>query len=655
MRRLHVTIVFALLLAVTSASFAQQSPSEAPDPQLDRKVTLTMKKTRLPDILAEVKRQTGVNIAVDTSKRFWAVRQSKMTLFVKDMPLKEFIAQCERLLDYHVSRFGKPGKYNYVVWQDMKGRLIEQGIIDSDRAKLAEKKRRAVYDTLSACAQALTMTDEDIKSAKQTDPWLANLASDPQMRQYATLISTIPQEQFDGLVRDDSLFIPRDTLTNEGKTIIDSILSNDKGWPKGTFDNPSSFNLSVSIDATPQGSYELHIAAYPKEPGKYGMGVGGFEMVSSDSESRLRPQAEAKLVADGMTEGTAYRNVSQAIIEGEHNGQSAEDVLNVLLGKRIAKRPSADLADPKLNKTIELKAKHGDDEQDNLTPVLEALASTTGLNIMYEYFNKELSPSAVGDKGRLRDLLNDLCHNDGLQWTKDGKTIRFRCANWASMRSWIIRDDLISKWRACIEKNDGLVFDDLADVCSKLTDGQIEHNFDMNHPELSLLDNPKLSRLFSLSGTNMGELMRSELEFCASLSPDQKKMLWSKGGLPLELVPVENWPKLNGAVTLWEQNVPIYDATFTASLGTESNPTAPNVDFLMKAKVWLKDLPPDIRERQISVIKQDSPQLLADANNKPIETSFGNGFGLSYHSPAVHKLLDEIKQDEKKQAQGKAH
>lgn len=649
MPRLSVLAVLVVLVVTIGSSLAQQSPPEAPDLRLEKKITLKMEKQRLPDVLAEVRKQTGVDIRVDKQKRFWAVRQRKVTLFVKDMPLKDFTAQLKLLLGYHITRLGKPGDYGYTVWQDINGRKTEQDIINAQYDRNQERKRRAVYETVSDCARALTMTPEEIERAKQTEPWVAELASDPNRRQYASLVCAIPPEQFDRLLRDDSLYIEPDMLTADAKAVVDKIVSADKSWPKGTFDNLDKFNISVSVAATGHGSYSLCIGAYPKEPGQFGRAVGGFEIASSDSEPKLRMLALAKLTSGGMTKDAAGQKISQAIVDGEHRDQTPEAVLTELLGKRQAKRPANDEADSELQKLIDLSLKKEPGQNEYLSKTFEKLASESGLNVMYEYFNKEELPRLwAGQKQEIRVALKSICHDNGLQWTKDGNTLRLRCKDWPWRRSWEIQDELVNKWRASIEKNNGLPFDDIADMSAKLTDEQIDHNFDANRAELSMLDNPKLAKLFALAGAIYAKHMRSMLAFYGSLDSDQKKKLWSKGGLPVEDVPAENWPKLNGAVTLWDNDIPVYDAVFLASMGTETDPKAPNVDFTMRAKVWLKDLPTEMRQRHTEVMARESPEKLAHADTEPVETEFGNGFGLTRNSEAVRKLLDEIKQDEKK-------
>jgi hypothetical protein len=74
----------------------------------------------------------------------------------------------------------------------------------------------------------------------------------------------------------------------------------------------------------------------------------------------------------------------------------------------------------------------------------------------------------------------------------------------------------------------------------------------------------------------------------------------------------------------------------------------------MRAKVWLNDLPPDMRRRQMEAMAGRSPDKLADSEGELTEIEVGNGFGLTYNSEAVRKLVEEIREDERKQAEEKA-
>jgi hypothetical protein len=120
MTRLAALAVGAFVLAQCAVLAAVQPLTKPPensikaiaeDTRLDQKLTYKCEAKRLDVVLPEISKLTGVRMCVDPGKRFWSVRQRRVTLFLQDMSLRGFMDQLEALLDYHFSRQGETGKW----------------------------------------------------------------------------------------------------------------------------------------------------------------------------------------------------------------------------------------------------------------------------------------------------------------------------------------------------------------------------------------------------------------------------------------------------------------------------------------------------------------------------------------------------------------
>jgi len=122
MRSLLCALAVLCLLLPIADCRAQGSASDAsvPDPRLSSKITLSETRVSVEDLLRKASEKAGVVMQPSSQKRYWKVREMPVSVYVKDMTVREFQAQLSKLLDLQWARAGEEGKWTYTLWQARK-------------------------------------------------------------------------------------------------------------------------------------------------------------------------------------------------------------------------------------------------------------------------------------------------------------------------------------------------------------------------------------------------------------------------------------------------------------------------------------------------------------------------------------------------------
>ena len=625
MRQTITRMILAILLLAGGfvTCYAADEPKDSePDARLDQRITYQAEAKKLPEVLADISAQTGVVFKASSSARYWAVRQRKVTLILKDMPLHEFMRELELLLDYHFTKTGKPGEYVYVLWQDMVGRKKEQAALQAWQEKRTRHLKRSIDDTLSDTAKALLMTPEEIEKAKKSDPWLAYLASDPRGKAYSQIIQSIPPEAFDTLLKEE--YVPSINIAdlppkaaaavNQAASLLDKKTVSEmyKGHlPSFVVSSiglgrTSGWGDDASMPACPFCLYLFAKATDALEGDQYG--IDSFLIGPSDADPNTM----------------RYRVFP--INEQEYAARSGSSELHKPASSEKAR------VEPDLEKSVTFDFKKDPERPKDLQWKLEQLA---GLNIMLEWFPVDDSGYGTWSGERtLEETLNEIASED-LDWTKQGKTVRFRWKSWAQRRSWEIPYDWVLAWLKLIETNHELGFDTLVEIASKMTDAQIAHNFVPNCSFRSgSIEDPIIARLFEAAGARGMKYTRKILDLYNRLTKPQKDLLWSDAGLPLEVIADD--PLIQDA----EIPLFMYDMRFKLTRKTQPDTREEGVSLDMVIRVWWQDIPLAERELAKALVSADA---LLKAQDEPIEITMPWGQLYPPDKQKVKALLDEMR------------
>jgi hypothetical protein len=143
----HLARVAGARAAAAVESYKREA--EVVDARLFRKVTLGFKATALSDLCNHLKSATGIHLTAGAS-----VADEKVTIFCKEVALRDVMRQLSRPFGYAWTRSGKAGEYKYELFQDLKSQLVEEELRERDRhtallALAKEMERYRPYLSLS--------------------------------------------------------------------------------------------------------------------------------------------------------------------------------------------------------------------------------------------------------------------------------------------------------------------------------------------------------------------------------------------------------------------------------------------------------------------------------------------------------------------------
>ena len=144
------------------------------DTRLAQKVTYQAARKTVSAILAELTKQTGVTLKAGINGQDWQVRDRKMNVFVKDVPLGDLMKSIARVMKFLWASGGKGDKRTYRLFMDRKT------LLDAESLRMSDQERR---DKEMADKRAKTL--KDLANTDQLSP--ADLAKLKKDRPFAVL------------------------------------------------------------------------------------------------------------------------------------------------------------------------------------------------------------------------------------------------------------------------------------------------------------------------------------------------------------------------------------------------------------------------------------------------------------------------------------
>jgi hypothetical protein len=160
----------------------------------------------------------------------------------------------------------------------------------------------------------------------------------------------------------------------------------------------------------------------------------------------------------------------------------------------------------------------------------------------------------------------------------------------------------------------------------------------------SSIGDPAVAEVFYAAGVQRMKNMRPFVELYGRLTPDQKKKIWSEHGLSYDEIADD--PMFHGEGPTMGK-APIYNLSISLSKATDPASQEDGIYLHAKARVWLRDLPPEEREM---MNKRVSPEALAKAATEPVEIDMGGRQSPMFpsNSKQVKSALEVLKKAREK-------
>ena len=108
---------------------------QAVDKRLDQKVTYEARRKTVLAIMNDLSAATGITFRAGYNNEDWQVRDRKMNIFARDVPLTELMSSIAHVMKFKWKRAGKEGGYTYRLFMDRKT------LLDAENQRLREEER----------------------------------------------------------------------------------------------------------------------------------------------------------------------------------------------------------------------------------------------------------------------------------------------------------------------------------------------------------------------------------------------------------------------------------------------------------------------------------------------------------------------------------
>jgi len=525
----------ALLMALSVAGFAQENnPAESADPRLDQKVTYQAKAEFLHKVLEELTGKTGVIMTCGKNNKDWQVRERKVNIFVKDMPLKDLQQHLATLLHFIWSKSVKDGVISYKLYQDSKAKKEEESLRVQTKEAAAKKqieKRKKALDDLE---KAAALSSEEAEKLRDKSPLQYLMAKEPVSSAMVKLLKTVPEARA-ALLEGVELRIPYSRLSLEGKSAVKEFIKSFFNFIRHI--DPSEVTEEEFPDIPDiDDDYSLTISKGEVGEG-YGdpfngfilgvIGMGYAEMPLFDFDSPA-----AKIMGKALC--NIYDGLSTSELEQEIMNKEIQQLV-----EKAADLPDAfefETDDQDIQKVIKLELSNSLD----VPSLLEEISEKAELQVIADHFDNSPAECYLPKtEGKLGEILKAAAIACKKKAKKTGKLLVLEDREWFEKRSWAVPEDWLMYWRKAA-RDDALQLDDIVDIAC-LTDGQIEHTIrhdeDLSYHSWTLIENKELLRLYAvLTASQKQALLTKEGLNLASLNDKQWaffEYLASQSGVPL--------------------------------------------------------------------------------------------------------------------------
>jgi RNA polymerase sigma-70 factor, ECF subfamily len=497
------------------AALAGGNDTDVIDDRLAMKVTLAFKATALSDLCEQLGAQTGVSLSAGSS-----VADDKVTLFCRQMPLRDVMRQLSRPFGYAWSRSQRGREYRYELLQDLRSQLLEEELRNRDRnaaliALEQEIERFRPYLHLSP--------DEAIERAGSAPPQekalLERLAIDAwgPVQMYfrltpdeLTALRAGQEITFSAVPKPGERPLPPDVERGvlESQRYHRVHLRHDGGLLLRFGDQIGPEDLPLTAVPGVRGVVRL-TGIHQSEPGVFTLGGRPGSFTTGEAPGGWYNFWSRGPIAFGRTQGAP---------DPENRAANAE------LARDPALRPSVTLT-PEGRSVAPAEGSENAERVRKVTSadVLEAFHQATGLPIIADYYTRLYPVDAVSVRGMTRfEALNHLAGAMRLRWRMDGGWLQFRSATYYHDRPKEVPNRLLSRWVAARAKQGMLGLDDLVEI-AQLPDPQLDAD-EMaegarDYLGLTEWDLPRNGNL------------RPGLRFLASFTPAQRQEAQSATGL----------------------------------------------------------------------------------------------------------------------------
>jgi hypothetical protein len=233
-----------------------------PDTRLTQKITYEAFHKPVKTILADLTQMTGVTLNAGFNRQDWQVRDRKMNIIVKDLPLKDLIESIARVMNFKWERGEhNPPLYRLVQDRRLLAKLQAEATKREDELKQEVKKRRTAL--IDALAEVSTASDADLAKLKTDNPYLYSCAESGLAKLVTQLLKDAPDLREAMTTGNRNVSAPLSILPESTRQLYLDVLRKSYGYNKtwrGSKPLPQSLEKEMET-----ALFQLELVPRPRE------------------------------------------------------------------------------------------------------------------------------------------------------------------------------------------------------------------------------------------------------------------------------------------------------------------------------------------------------------------------------------------------------
>lgn len=516
----------------------EQDAEEAPktDSRLAQEITLEMRGKSVAAVLGELSRLSGVTLYAGYNNSDWQVRDRKMNVFAKDVPLAHLMSSIARVMKFKWSIRGEPDAYTYRLYMDRSTLLSAEAQRARDEERLEQQRAERRMKALEGYARLGDMSQEELAALRQDNPFLYMIAESGLRKSLGSFFAGAPAAM-DAIANNRELSLSASQLSPAAQQGLVNAMGDLNGLMTRVSgrEMPMPSGLTEKLD---QVTIRINPEIETRTPGPESAVMLGSMRIEFPSGEDGRPRHGDVPIID--PDSNFAKLIGEMMLDSTESGRSMEDVvrergrdieqafMQAFLAdfKREEKgEPLIEHADePELERKVELKS-----TSRRLDEVQQALAEASGFAVVSDSFGAARGIVRLPEaETEIRTILDKIAEGYMYNWDRRGPIIEFRDREWYRKRTLQIPDAWMEAWRDTLKRTGTLDIADLAQIAA-LTPEQMDFNF--------LPDDP-LSRS-GVRGTVT--LARDFLSIYGLMTPTQQAAVFSESGLDLAALSPEQW------------------------------------------------------------------------------------------------------------------
>jgi hypothetical protein len=521
---LRWSLILVATLIAPACAIGSDTPNK-PDPRLQQKITYAAKHKPIKLILADLSKMTGVTLRAGASEQDWQVRDRRMNIFVKDLPLLTFMNSMARVMDFTWDKNIRVDPPTYRVYMDRKKlAAAEAKRSQADAAfRQYEMGRRAVL--LDFIKNPPDYSAEEWEEVKAESPYLYLMHKRGNDKLFKALLDEVPGYE-DAFMTWSRILNPPASILSD--STLEMVISGMKAYaPLEGMSVPAE----LDIQGLKRGLVRLTVPWEDTVRIDTRWCFGGIGAIVDGREYYIQ-----QLQDPDEPYGNIVSKVDTAIAEGAKsvddivgdNWQEWERLKRLDSRKREESEGCEPLVEHPDEPWLHTKIKLDLDKKEPcaLRNVLDALAKASGYNVISDSFNLTYVVGSVSAaQQETGTVMNVIADNYGYNWNKHNSILEFRDRNWLKRRRTQIPDEWMERWKANFKEKGEAVLEDLAQMAT-LSFEQLDENVDTD---------PVFQRSKGFVWTIRNG--RGTLRVYNSFTPSQRKALMKDGVLLGSLSP----------------------------------------------------------------------------------------------------------------------